>query len=564
MLKKPTARFSMLALSLFSVLMLLLSACGATGTPTGSGGSGSNSGTPVKGGIWVDDIPNEPDSLLGNGSSQTFSSLVDQSLYLPLFVGDYNGNITPGAATTVPTLANGGISSDFKTYTIHMRPGLKWSDGQPYNGDDVAFTINLWNNPKYGAASTLGYNLVTSTDVSSDKLTVTFHLKQAFAPFVSAWTDGLAAPLPKHHFASMDPATILKSPDNLNPSVTSGPFMMSESKPGDHYTVVRNPNYYLASQGLPYLDKIVYDAVGDENTIYKNLQAGSITSSWFLDVSKTNQYKQLSNYKVYVNPNASNYEVMIFNLKNPALKDVNVRKAMAMAIDHNALIKTARLGQAKPLCTDHGESLHPGYQADAPCPKFDPAAANALLDQSGWVKGSDGVRAKNGQRLEFHYATTTGKPWRAADELILQSNFKDIGIKLDIQNYPASTFFGTFMPNGKHDLAEFENSYTYDPDDASVMACNQQGTNGENWSFYCNPQMDQLLNQEEATVDPNARQQVFNQIHQIELTDFPFAILYSPLDLAVAKTTAHNYGPGPEGASETIGVDKWWCEGGKC
>ncbi len=562
MFKKPRPRFSMISISLLSMLLLILSACGATGTP--SGGNTTTNNTPVKGGTWIDDIPNEPDSLIPNGSSQTFSSVVDESIYLPLFVGDYNGKITPAAAAELPTLTNGGISSDYKTYTIKMKPGLKWSDGQPYNADDVAFTIKLWNNPKFGAASTVGYNLVTSTDVSSDKLSITFHLKQAFSPFIASWTDGLYAILPKHHFESMDPGSILKSTDNLNPQVTSGPFKMSESKPGDHYTVVRNDNYYLASQGLPYLDKIVFNPVSSENTIFKNLQAGSITSSWFLDVSKTNQYKALTNYSLARNPNASNYEAMIFNLKNPALQDVNVRKAMAMAIDHDALIKTARLGQAVPLCTDHGQSLIPGFQADAPCPKFDPAAANQLLDQNGWAKGSDGVRAKDGKRLEFKYATTTGKPWREADELILQSNFQAIGVKMDIQNYPASTFFGTFMPNGKHDLAEYENSYTYDADDASVLACDQQGTNGQNWSFYCNPKMETLLHQEQQTADPNARQQAFNQIHGLELTEFPFAILYSPTDLGISKTTAHNYGPGPEGSSETIGVDKWWCTGGKC
>lgn len=482
MLKRPTMRFSMVAFSLFSALLLLLSACGATGTPTT--GNGNSTGTPVKGGVWVDDIPNEPDSLIPNGGSQTFAVVVDETIYLPLFVGSYNGTITPGAATVVPTVANGGISPDLKTFTFHMKPGLKWSDGQPYNADDVAFTINLWNNPKFGGANTLGYNLVTSTDVSSDKLSITFHLKQAFAPFVSVWTDGSFAPMPKHHFAKMDPASILKSSDNLDPQVASGPFMMSESKPGDHYTVVRNPHYYLASQGLPYLDKIVFNPIPDENTIYKNLQAGAITSSWFLDPSKTNQYKALTDYKFYANPNATNFEFISINFKNPILgKDLVVRKAMAMAIDHNALIKTARLGEATPLCTDHGQALHPGYQADAPCPKLDPAAANTLLDQDGWVKGADGYRTKAGQKLEFHYATTTGKPWREADELIIQSNFKDIGIKLDIQNYPASTFFGTFLPDGKHDLGEFENAYTYDADDSSILATSQQGTNGQNYSF---------------------------------------------------------------------------------
>src|SRR5690242_16039943 len=118
MLKKPKARLLTTTFSFLSVLLLLLSACGATGTPTNGNGSSGNSGTPVKGGVWVDDIPNEPDSLLPNGGSQTFNTIVDQTIYLPLFVGDYNGHITAGAAAEVPTVANGDISSDYKTYTF--------------------------------------------------------------------------------------------------------------------------------------------------------------------------------------------------------------------------------------------------------------------------------------------------------------------------------------------------------------------------------------------------------------------------------------------------------------
>jgi peptide/nickel transport system substrate-binding protein len=563
MLKKPKPRLLMMSFSIVAVLTFLLSACGASGTPTTT--PGSSSGTPVKGGTWIDDIPNEPGSLIPNSDSQTFDVVVEQSLYSPLFVGTYDGKISLGAASEMPTVANGDASADGKTWTIKMKPNLKWSDGQPYNAQDVDFTWKLWTNPKFTAASTVGYNLITSADVSSDNLSITFHLKQPYAPFLALWTDGGGAPLPKHHFASVAPDAIARSADSLNPSVTSGPFKMSESVHGDHYTVVRNDNYYRASEGLPYLDKIIYRPIASEDTILKDLQAGSITSSWFLDVSKTPVYKSLASYKVAVNPDASNFEVMIINLKNPILgKNLEVRQAMSMAIDKNTLIKTARLGEAAPLCTDHGASLHPGYQPDAACPKFDPAAANTLLDQHGWVKGADGIRSKNGQRLEFTYSTTTGKPWRAADEAIIQSNFKDIGIKMNIQNYPASTFFGTFMPGGKHDLAEFENSYTYDPDDASLLDCSQQGQNGENWSFYCSQQMETYIHQEQSSADPNVRQQAFNQIHNLELTDIPFVVLYSPLDLGIAKSTAHNYAPGPEGASETVNVWQWWCTNGTC
>ena len=530
----------------------------------------------VHGGTWIDDLFQEPDSLIPNASSETFSDMVDQAIWSSLFVGDSNGNIQPNLVTVIPTVANGGISADLQTWTFHLRPGLKWSDGQPLDARDVDFSWRLWTNPKFPAASTIGFNLITSTDISSDNLTITFHLKQAFSPFLSIWTDGLNAPLPAHHFMAVAPDKIVTSLDNLNPSVTSGPFMMKESKPGDHYTVVRNPNYYRASEGLPYLDSVVFRVVTSQDTILKDLQAGTIDSAWFLDVTKLMTYQRLTNYQLTSNPNASNFEAMYFNFHNKILgSHQEVRQAMAMAVDHQTLIDTARHGQAVPLCTDHGKAYHPGFEPDAPCPKFDPAAANALLDQNGWIKGADGVRTKAGMRLEFEYSTTANNLWRADDELTLQSDFKAIGVKIDIQNYPASTFFGSFLGGGqaspptgaqpgKDDMFEFENSWTYDADDSSLFACNQFPPNGANFAFYCNPQLDKLFMQEQATADPTARQMVFNQIHQIYLTDFPLIVLYGPTDLAIHKNSLHNYNPGPFGASETINIWEWWCDGGQC
>src|SRR5712692_2523031 len=573
MLKRPRPRSLMMAFSFLALLILMLSACGAPtpGTPPPSGG------TPVKGGTWIEDFFEEPSSLIPNGSAETYAVMLNQSIYAPLFVGDANGNIHPNLATVVPTIANGGVSADSKTWTFHLRPNLKWSDGQPLDARDVDFSWKLWTNPKFPAFQTIGINLITSTDVSSDNLSITFHLKQAFSPFLSIWTDGLEAPLPAHHFMGVAPDKVVTSSDNLNPSVTSGPFMMKESKPGDHYTLVRNPNYYLASQGLPYLDSVVFRVVTNQDTILKDLQAGTIDSAWFLDVTKTIAYQRLTNYKLTSNPHASNYEAMYFNFHNKILgAHPEVRQAMAMAVDHQALIDTARRGQATPLCTDHAAGLNPGYQANAPCPKFDPAAANALLDQDGWVTdATTGYRSKGNQTLDFEYSTTANNLWRADDELILQQNFKAIGIKLEIQNYPASTFFGPFLTGGhaspatgaqagKFDIGEFESSLTYDADDSSSFSCNQIPPAGFNITFYCNPALDKLFQQEQQTGDPAARQQVFNQIHQIYLTEFPFITLYGPVDIAMHKLSVHNYNPAPEGAAETINIWEWWCDGGHC
>ncbi len=566
MLKRPRPSVLALSFSLLTLLLLLLSACGASGQPNSTTTTNS---APKKGGTWIDDLYEEPDSLVPNASVETFSNIVDQALWAPLFAGDASGHITPGLATAVPTVANGGASADLKTWKVTLRSGLKWSDGMPLDARDVDFTWRYWTNPKFVAGNTSGINLITSADVSPDNLTITFHLSQAFAPFASVWTDGLVAPMPQHIFSSIAPDKVLSSPQNLAPTVVSGPFTLTESKPGTSYTVSRNPDYYQAAQGYPYLDKIVFRIVTDQNTILKDVQAGTVNSSWFLDVTKTSAYQALSStYALSHNPNASNFEAIYFNFNNKILgSNVDVRKAIAMAIDHESLITTARHGQAVSLCTDHGQSYVPGYQADAPCPKFDPAAANTLLDGDGWVKGANGIRAKAGQVLKFQYSSTANNPWRAADELILKSNLQAIGVEIDITNYPASTFFGTFLPGGvagKFDMAEYEDSFTYDADDYTLLACSQIPPKGGNYTRYCNPALDKLYVQEETTGDPAARQQIFNQIHQIYLTAFPFITLYSPADVAVHKLNGHNYDPGPMGASETIGVWAWWCTNGQC
>src|SRR5207248_2873006 len=186
--------------------------------------------------------------------------------------------------------------------------------------------------------------------------------------------------------------------------------------------------------------------------IFKDLQAGTITSAWFLDVSKVQAYRRLSNYTLVTSPTRAIFEALWFNFHNTILAShPEVRQAMAMAIDHQALIQQVWHGFATPLCTDHPSALHPGYELYVNyenCPVFDPALANQLLSDNGWVKGADGVRTKGGQRLEFEYATTTAS-FRIAGEAIIERNFKEIGIRLDIHNYPSGTFFGSLLPRGK-------------------------------------------------------------------------------------------------------------------
>ncbi len=541
--------------------------------------SGPSTVQVARGGIWTYGMPGDVGSLIPNGANSGPS--MDQALYLPLFSGDAQGIIHAEAATEMPTVQNGGVSADATIWTFHLRPHLVWSDGAPYDARDVDYTWRLWANPKFAAGSTLGLNLISSTEVSADHLAITFHLTRPFAPFLAAlWVDGLFAPLPAHHFSSMAPDQILKSPDNLNPKVTSGPFLMAESVPGDHYTLVRNPRYYRTSEGLPYLDKVVIRVEYRLDLVLKQLQTGSLDATGhFTAVQNFQEYQRLKDYTLIYPPTQNGFEALYFNFHNTVLAShLEVRQAMAMAVDQQTIIAGALKGLGTLLCTDHPSAYHPGFDPNAPCPLFELAAANKLLDDTGWVRGPDGVRARDGQRLEFEYSSQVGLAERFGVETIIQRDFQQIGIKLDIQNYPQDTFFGSFLPQGqaspptgavagRYDIAEFATNLYYDPDDSSLFACNQFPSSANNFSggnldFYCNPALDKLFAQEQATADPGVRQQLFVQIHRIYLAQFPFIVLYGRTEFALAHKGTHNYLQGPY--TDTYNVAEWWCDNGKC
>lgn len=543
--------------------------------------SSAHSTAPVitRGGTWTSDLNNDPDSLIpnaqiGNGTgSGDAASEIDQALYLPLFYGDAQGVIHALAAREVPTLQNGEVNANATMWTFRLRPHLVWSDGQPYDARDVDYTWRLRLNPAFSASNTTGLNLISSADVLPDHLSITFHLKQPFAPFLAeAWVDGFNAPLPAHRFRSMTPTAILQSPDNLNPRVTSGPFLMSESLPGSHYTVVRNPRYYRASAGLPYLDKVTFLVKQYPlDALLSQVQQGTLDSTTYTSIPTSAVQKD--SHVLISAPPTDAFEALYFNFHNTILSThLEVRQAIAMAVDQQTLVNTVLKGIANPLCTDHPPMYHPGYEPLPPCPLFNLDAARKLLDDNGWKQGPDGVRAKNRQRLEFEYSTALSvQVWRLGIEQVLQSDLRQIGIKIDIQNYPPDVFFGPFLLKastspptgeiaGRYDIAEFANTLSYDPNDSSLLACHLTPPNP---SFYCNHELDALYMQEVATADPGVRQEIFVKIHRIYLTDFPFVVLASPFLTALSKKERiHNFEPGPFVVNTNIW--EWWCDQGKC
>jgi peptide/nickel transport system substrate-binding protein len=316
--------------------------------------------------------------------------------------------------------------------------------------------------------------------------------------------------------------------------------------------------------------------IGSDATILQDFQAGAADSTQLARNLLTLQaYQQLSGLTLVAAPTSAEFEALFFNFHNTVLAThLEVREAIARAIDQQALIQGPLHGLATPLCTDHPSALHPGYQAGAYCPAFGLAAANKELDDAGWARGPDGVRARDRQRLEFEYSTTANDDWRNAVQLLVQQDLMEIGIKLDIQNYPGPQFFHSILGTGvaspptgavagRFDIAELGWSYGYDPDDSGFLACDQVWPEGENFGSYCNPALKALFQQELATAEPGVRQNLFVQMHLIFVTDFPFITLFSPLTVTVVHKGTHNYQPSPF-IGETINVWEWWCDQGKC
>src|ERR687884_657893 len=481
------------------------------GIPQRTSGHAAVAG-PVRGGTVIDGLFEEPARLIPNTVNETFSVMVQQTIFTPLFYTDDKGVLHTGLASQIPTISNGGISKDGLTYTFHLRPGLKWSDGQPLDARDVDYSWRLWLNKDLIVNTTVGLDQIKSATVSADRHSITFHLKAPYAPFVAVWTDQ-NMPLPAHVLSKMTAKQLNTSKFTFMPTVSSGPFKMVARKAGDIITEVRNPNYYRA--GKPYLDKLIFRIIPDQVAITNALRAGEIDNSWFLDVTQTDTYKHIKGY-TFVVGTGPNIEQALLNLKNPIFKDVRVRQALEYGINRPAMVKDVWKGTAILMASDQPPTLFSYNPAVKPYP-FDPVKAGKLLDAAGWKMGSDGFRHKNGQKFSVRYSTTAHNTWRAQDELIVQQNLKSLGIEVRIVNYPADTYFGSILPGGKFDIGEFEDGSAYDPDTILVAAFrgDQLPPRGSNWGHYINPAYDKLAFQEARTSDTGQRKAILGQIQMI-------------------------------------------------
>ncbi|HEX3464905.1 MAG TPA: peptide ABC transporter substrate-binding protein [Candidatus Elarobacter sp.] len=508
---------------------LLLAACTKETATTGAGGGNGASGGAegrknaytVPHTLRIGDIQ-DFDNL--NPHLTTYAALNNLSQLTMAYMVRYghDNRPVPELATSVPTEANGGISKDGKTITWHLRKGVKWSDGAPFDGDDVVFSTNAVNNKANNEVGRDGWDLITKID-EPDKYTVVFHLRKPYSGYLPTFFGSAGANpciLPKHILGNLP--NINTAPYNSKP-VGIGPFRYVAWARSDHIELEANPYYW---RGLPKIKKIIYKIIPDRNTLVTQLQTGEIDMYTYIPPANFDRVSALPNVVALHQPSFF-YSHVTFNTSHPALHETAVRQALRLGLDRKLLRDKINhgIGILQESMVTPASPMHD----DEPRIPYDPAKANALLDAAGWKRGPDGIRAKNGVKLSFDYATFAGS--QDNDQRIeqIRAMWQQLGVALTPKHYNSALFFeqpGGVVYGGKFDATNFSWQLTPDMDVSPQTGCTTIPPNGQNVSRWCDPAVQPLLDREKLAYSETARKAIIAQVMPKIIADAPFIVLY--------------------------------------
>ena len=469
----------------------------------------------------------------------------------PLGRYDPNGALVPYLAEAIPTVANGGVSEDLKSITWKLKSGLKWSDGSAVTSADVKFTADYCMHPEGGCAQLAKFDGVDNVEIIDD-LTVKVNFSEPkpnpYGPFMG----GQSPIIQKAQFENCMGAKAPECTDaNFGP-IGTGPFVVTEFKPNDVISMEANPNYRDASK--PAFATLTFKGGGDATAAGRAvLETGEFDYAWNLQLAPDVLAKMAEGGKgTPIAAFGSLVERLEMNMTDPSpsldadtrstrkaphpfLSDINVRKALSMAIDRELLVEVGYGQAGRPTC-----NLVPGpavYASDnTDCLTQDIAGANKLLDDAGWVKGSDGVRAKDGVRLSILYQTSTNAVRQDFQALIKQW-WSEIGVETELRNLNASVFFGgdpgspdTFQ-KFYADVEMYANNFDGTDPQAylSMYRCGNEPKpesqwQGENINRFCDPAYDAMIDELSRTSDLEKRYELAKKMNEM-LTKETYTIL---------------------------------------
>jgi peptide/nickel transport system substrate-binding protein len=416
------------------------------------------------------------------------------------------------------------VSKNGKVITYYLRKGVKFHDGVEFTADDVLFTYKVYSDPTVNTPFGSNYADIASVD-KLDDYTVRVTYKQPYAPALSSTFDNI---LPKHLLEGQD---INKSDFNRHP-VGTGSYKFVSWQTDQKIVLEANPDYW---DGAPHIKKFVMRVIPDQATEFLELLNGGVDAlgAWLHGGLTPEQYarqidtpKFKNYYNVYQYDDLS-YVYIGWNELNPLFKDKHVRQALTLALDRDAIIKNVIYGEGHvstgpfPL---HSWANNPKVKAFP----FDTKKALALLKQAGWRPGKDGLLARNGKPFKFTLITNQGNVSRERIATIVQQQYQQIGIQVDVQIVEWTTFLSQYVDPKKFDAVILGWTLSPEPDCYQIFHSSQTGEHQYNFVSYKNKTVDALLVEGRRTLDPAKRKLIYQRLHQVLYDDQPYTFLYVP------------------------------------
>jgi peptide/nickel transport system substrate-binding protein len=479
----------------------------------------------------------EPNSLVRMFSHQASADDVTALLFEPFLRFDNHENPVPGLALQLPTTRNGLISKDGLRITFNLRPNVLWSDGVPFSAQDVVFTwraIVGGNNP---VTFTAGFDRIKNIVVENPHR-VTLVLKEPLSSAVYLFSEGSFPPLPAHLLSKYK--TLHNIAYDAAP-IGDGPFVLRRWLHGSELVFDANPRYW---RGKPRARQVVIKIIPTSDTQVAQIRTHEIDLLAGISKPLVSQVRGLPGINV-VKQLSANYRHLDFNLKNPILADVAVRRAIARGIDVDKIIKDVYAGLGVRAVSDVPPFSWAANDLQ-PIP-YDPAAARKLLDDDGWKPGPDGIRRRGNQRLALTISSTTDNRPNAAAEQLASQELKEIGVDLGVKNYAGAVLFAPTGPlyGGKYDLSWTVATEGTDPDDLALWGCDYWPPHGVNTEFYCNRQVDAYLRDAQHNYDQARRRRDYREAWKIMLAEVPALMIYWDDSVSAINSDFKNFKPSP-------------------
>jgi len=441
-------------------------------------------------------IESSPTNLDPRVGLDAQSERIGELIFDALLKRDEHFNVTPG-------LAESWDMPDPLTYIFHLRHGVHFHDGRALTSRDVKWTFDSLLQGKIRSTKSAVYRYVDRIDASNE-FTVTFRLKEPFAALLWNLSEGAIGIVP---YGALDETT--RHP------IGSGPFRFISAETDKEVVLERNVDYWGQKARLK---RIRFAVVPDTTTRALELRKGSADIAInAINFDMVLALEREPNLRVEQGP-GSVLVYLAFNCRDPILKDVRVRQALALAVDRRPIIQYLWRDFARPAFS----VLPPeswAFNGDVPHYEPNPAKAQELLDAAGYP-------AVNGIRFHLTMKTSTEESTRLL-AAVLQQQLRSVGIVLDIRTFEFATFFAD-VTRGAFEMYSLRwIGGNEDPDIFEYAFHSSKFTpNGANRSFYSNARLDTLLDQARTQPDQQKRKELYAEIQSILARDLPYIDLW--------------------------------------